>query len=225
MPLRIWGAGSGGRFQKVPESSGVCWCRFRRQVPEGSEGFWCVLVRVPEATSGSFWRVPVCAGVGSGDNFWKVPEGSEGFGEFQCFGRFKEFRCGLLPCNIDKSSYVIVLWHCPHGQNRCGTIMRTCSQRWHKATAIGDTTKAYFSNKYFFQLSKSSNFAKKVGPKPKNEKNIGTFEARGWPFSLSSTVKLTWHREAFIFYEANGEIVRNWRFFRVETTISQSKEI
>ena len=38
------GVGSGGRFRKVPESSGVCWCRFRRQVPEGSGEFRCVLV-------------------------------------------------------------------------------------------------------------------------------------------------------------------------------------
>ena len=40
------GVGSGGRFQKVPEGSGVKWCRFRRQVPEGS---------------GRFRRVPVYA--------------------------------------------------------------------------------------------------------------------------------------------------------------------
>ena len=33
------GAGSGGGFRKVPESSGVCWCRFRRQVAEGSGEF------------------------------------------------------------------------------------------------------------------------------------------------------------------------------------------
>ena len=30
------GVGSGGKFWKVPEGSGVCYCRFRRQVPEGS---------------------------------------------------------------------------------------------------------------------------------------------------------------------------------------------
>ena len=34
--------GSGG-FRKVPESSGVCWCRFRRQLAEGCGG----LRRVP----------------------------------------------------------------------------------------------------------------------------------------------------------------------------------
>ena len=28
-----------GRFRKVPESSGVCWCRFRSRVPEGSGRF------------------------------------------------------------------------------------------------------------------------------------------------------------------------------------------
>ena len=54
---RFAGVGSGGRFRKVPESSGVKWCRFWRQVPESSG----------------------------------------------------EFRCGLLPCNLDRSSHVIVL--------------------------------------------------------------------------------------------------------------------
>ena len=39
-------------------------------------------------------RVPVCAGVGFGCNFRKVPEGS---GE-----------CDLLPCSLDRRSYVIV---------------------------------------------------------------------------------------------------------------------
>ena len=41
----VAGVGS-GRFRKVPESSGVSWCRFRGrlQVPEGSGEFWCVLV-------------------------------------------------------------------------------------------------------------------------------------------------------------------------------------
>ena len=33
-----------GRFRKVPEGSGVCWCRFRRQVPEGSGRSRCVVV-------------------------------------------------------------------------------------------------------------------------------------------------------------------------------------
>ena len=28
----------GFRFRRVPASSGVCWCRFRKQVPEGLEG-------------------------------------------------------------------------------------------------------------------------------------------------------------------------------------------
>ena len=50
----LWcaGVGSGGRFRKVPESSGVCWCRFRRR------------------------KVPAYAGVGSGGKFRKVPESS-----------------------------------------------------------------------------------------------------------------------------------------------------
>ena len=40
------GVGSGGRFRKVLEGSGACWCRFRRQLPEGPGGFQCVLVLV-----------------------------------------------------------------------------------------------------------------------------------------------------------------------------------
>ena len=72
---------SGGKFRKVPESSGVCYCRFRRQVPEG------------------FRRVPVCAGVGSAGKFRKVPESSG-----VCYCRFRrqvpegsgEFRCVLV---------------------------------------------------------------------------------------------------------------------------------
>ena len=75
------GSVEGCRFRKVPESSGVCWCRFRRQVAEGS---------------GQFRTVPMCAGVGSGSKFRKVPESSgvcwcrfrrqlpEGSGEFWC---------------------------------------------------------------------------------------------------------------------------------------------
>ena len=67
------GVGSGGRFRKVPvcagagsgkvpEGSGLCWCRFRK-VPEGSG---------------------VCAGVGCGCNFRKVPEGSGECGLLSC---------------------------------------------------------------------------------------------------------------------------------------------
>ena len=68
----------------------------------------------------------MCAGVGSGDNFRKVPEGSgrfrrvpvcvpEGSGGFRRAPESSsvsqgsgEFRCGLLPCNLDRSSYAIV---------------------------------------------------------------------------------------------------------------------
>ena len=57
--VRVAGAGSGGRFRKVPESSVVCWCRFRRRVPEGSGGFRHMLVKVSEAGSGRFRRVPL----------------------------------------------------------------------------------------------------------------------------------------------------------------------
>ena len=49
------GVGSGGGFRKVPDGSGVCWRRFRRWVPEGSERL------VPEGL-GRFWRVPESSG-------------------------------------------------------------------------------------------------------------------------------------------------------------------
>ena len=53
------GVGSGGRFQKVPEGSGVCWCRFRRQVPQ--KGCGDKFRKVPEDFGGfrcmrRFWR-------------------------------------------------------------------------------------------------------------------------------------------------------------------------
>ena len=68
----LWCAavGSAGGFRKVPESSGVFWCRFRRRVPEGSGEFR------REASSGRFLKVPAYAGVGSGGRFRKVPESS-----------------------------------------------------------------------------------------------------------------------------------------------------
>ena len=68
------GVGSGGGFRKVPEGSGVYWCRFRRQVAEGSERL------VPEGlSSGGFRRVPGRVGVGSRGRLRKVPAGSEEF--------------------------------------------------------------------------------------------------------------------------------------------------
>ena len=77
---------AGGRFRKVPESSAIEWCWFRRQVREASSGrFRTISVyagvgsggrfrKVLEG-SGKFRRVPGCAGVGIG-GFWKVPESS-----------------------------------------------------------------------------------------------------------------------------------------------------
>ena len=54
-------------FRRVPQGSGVCWCRFRRQVPE-SFG----IQRVPEC-----WRRGAGANVPEGlGRFRKVPEGS-----------------------------------------------------------------------------------------------------------------------------------------------------
>ena len=65
-------------------------------VGSGSGEFRQVAVCAGVGPGGRFWRVPLCAGVGSGGRFRKVPEGS---GELQC---------GLLPCNLDRSSHVIV---------------------------------------------------------------------------------------------------------------------
>ena len=87
-------------------SSGVCRCGSQEQVPEeGSRRFQRVPVCAGVGSGGRFRWVLVCAGVGSGGNFQKVPEGS---GEFQGFGRF---RSGLLPCNLDRNSHVIVFEH------------------------------------------------------------------------------------------------------------------
>ena len=58
------------RRQRVPESSGVCYCRFRRQAPESSGVRWCRYRR----------------------------QGSEGSGELR-----------LLLCNLVRGSHVIVL--------------------------------------------------------------------------------------------------------------------
>ena len=114
VPVRVAGAGSGQRFRKVPESSGVCWCRFRKQVPEGPGTF--------RRDSGVCW-----CGFRRQDS-----EGS------------REFRRGLLPCDLDRSSHVIVLnifwwWHCPHGQNHC-------AQTWHicRLLLLGDIAEAYY---------------------------------------------------------------------------------
>ena len=88
------GVGSGGRFGKVPESSGVKWCRFRKQVPgrfrkisEGSGdagvGSGGGFRKVPKGWfrkvlegSGGFRRVLARVGVGSGGRVQKVPESS-----------------------------------------------------------------------------------------------------------------------------------------------------
>ena len=59
MPVRVAGAGSGGRFRKVPKG-------WFRKVLEGS---------------GGFRRVPTRVGVGFRGRVWKVPEGSEEFWE------------------------------------------------------------------------------------------------------------------------------------------------
>ena len=121
--------------------------------------------QVPEEGSRRFRRVPVCAGVGSGGRFRKVPEGSsvcwcsfrrqlpEGSGGFRRVPVFRKVQesSGVVSCLATLTGAAMWLflnpfwwWHCPHGQNHCGTRMRPCSQTWQKATAVGDTTKAYF---------------------------------------------------------------------------------
>ena len=202
MPVRVWGAGSGGRFRKVLESSGVCWCRFPvcagvvgsggrfRKVPEGSGVCWCGFRRQLPEGSGGFRKVPESSGVcwcrfrrqvwESSGVCWcsfrrQVPEGSGGFRKVPessgvCWCRFRRqlpegsgglrrvpvFRkvqesFGVVCCLATLTGAAMRLflnffwwWHCPYGQNHCGTRMRQCSQTWHKATAVGDTTKAYF---------------------------------------------------------------------------------
>ena len=86
------GVGSGSKFRKVPESSGVsaCWCRFRRQLPEGCGELgvcYCRFLRQVPESSGVRW----CR---------YRRQGSEGSGEL---------RCGLMLCNFVRGSHVIVL--------------------------------------------------------------------------------------------------------------------
>ena len=86
------GVGSGGGFRKFRKKFGgfgVCWCMFRKQVREGSA--------VSSEGLGRFRRVPESSGA-CWCRFRR--QGSEGSGEF---------RCGLLPCNFDSGSHVIVL--------------------------------------------------------------------------------------------------------------------
>ena len=74
------------------------------------------------------WKVPeaaACVGVGSGGKiggrFRRWWHGCEGSGRFQC---------GLLPCNLDRSSRVIVLIT---GITLSTWAKRRHGQRWHKA--------------------------------------------------------------------------------------------
>ena len=60
------GVGSGGSFRKVPESSGVCYCRFRRQVPESSGVRWCRYRRQGSEGSGESYGVVCCFATLSG---------------------------------------------------------------------------------------------------------------------------------------------------------------
>ena len=52
-----------GRFRRVPESSGACWSRFRRQGSEGSRGFRRVPARVAVGSGGRVQKVLESSGV------------------------------------------------------------------------------------------------------------------------------------------------------------------
>ena len=69
--MRVAGAGSGGRFRKVPKG-------WFRKVLEGS---------------GGFWRVPAHVGVGSGGRVRKVPKSSG-----TCWCRFRRQGSGVVCC-------------------------------------------------------------------------------------------------------------------------------
>ena len=57
-------------------------------------------------SSGRFQRIPMCAGVGSGGKFRRFRRVPVCAG-----GEFRRFRSGLLPCNLDRNSHVIVFEH------------------------------------------------------------------------------------------------------------------
>ena len=132
------GVGSGGGFRKVPKG-------WFRKVSEGSGGFWSgrVLVyrfrRQGSEFSGGFRRVPKSSGA-CWCRFRR--QGSEGSGEF---------RCGLLLCNLDRSSHVIVLitgmtlstWAKLLRKKAPPVVKDGIRHKDVYATAVGDTTKAY----------------------------------------------------------------------------------
>ena len=116
-------------------SSGVFRCGSQEQVPEAGSGrFRRVPVCAGVGSGGRFRRVPVCAGVGSGGRFRNVPESSG-----VCWCRFRR--------QVPEGS----------GEFRCVAGVGS-GGKFRKATAVGDTTKAYFFSKLFFQMGSHSRF-------------------------------------------------------------------
>ena len=110
------GVDSGGNFRKIPEGSSVGWCSFRRQLPERSGRF---RRQLPEysggchvASRGNFRNVPEGSSVCWCRFRRQLPEGSGGFRRVLEGSNVSEgsgkFRCGFLPCNLDRNNYVIV---------------------------------------------------------------------------------------------------------------------
>ena len=96
------GAGvcSGGGFRKVPESSDVKQCKFRRVPAYAGVGSGGKFRKVPKGWfrkvsegSGGFWRVPARVGVGSGGRVRKVPKSSG-----TCWCRFRRQSSGVVCC-------------------------------------------------------------------------------------------------------------------------------
>ena len=108
-----------GKFRRVPESSGACWCRFQRQ---GSDG------------SGGFRRVPARVGVGSGGRVQKVPESS---GVVCCLASSHVIDCFDHGDNIVHMGKTIA-------QKGDNVVKDGIRQKDVYATAVGDITKAYF---------------------------------------------------------------------------------
>ena len=94
------GVGSGGGFRKVPESSDVKQCKFRRVPAYAGVGCGGKFRKVPKGWfrkvsegSGGFWRVPARVGVGSGGRVRKVPKSSS-----TCRCRFRRQSSGVVCC-------------------------------------------------------------------------------------------------------------------------------
>ena len=141
------GVGSGGRFWKVPGSSGVC---LLQVLEAGSGRFRTVPMCAGAGSGGKFRKVPVCAIVGSGGRFRRVPV-CAGLGTGGRVRKVPE-SYGVVCCFATLSGAAMWLFWTPFGDNivhmgrtTAQKKWRSCSQTWQKdyVTAVGDTTKAY----------------------------------------------------------------------------------